>query len=855
MSTHFGLLIANDTLLPQEPSEISVGVFFEAICDALIDEKRNVGEAALVQLQTVYETAVTCSRNGKDSISSIFDEFAEKMCRICYRREWYMKAGGCLAIDHMTVKFDVKFARKHVSEFIKSLLAVLKDLQPSVSVGTVSDAASTLAKVISTCFTGVQYHSEEVKVVSNLLVSQLAAPNPQMRKYVQTSLGSLAEITGSTVSNLIGDKVYEILLRPIFKQSLQVLPRVVQTGHLDAVTYCLNLRPLVITSLVPDVLNLVHEALIITGGDEPQQQPGQQPAPNAPTPNTPALPIAAPLNAPVPGATLQPNPNSGQQPTANAANTTPGSVSSSQQNQANAQAAQLKRQNTVAGSVHQRVALRVSIIEFFSVVMSCPEFSEQKHEELRHKIIHHLFSALTLRSEQIVSLAKKCLETTGVTSMPRDLKNSLRPILMNLADHKKLSVPLLEGLTRLLQLLRQFFNQALGEKLLEHLSKWTEADINDTKIWKHAEVIRIPPALVEIFHLLPLQPPSFVKFLSTFSCSLLMFHSDSLVTKVIELEQKMPKGHLPRMLDTLLRPPLIRFLNVFPNDSIDFFFMKLSDPNMQYRQLFWFILRSSDAEPLRKEIATNCFDKLADMLKPSSAAPLQSQPLQPAQPAQPPPFQQPHMHMPNMGVPGPGGVLAPVTVHHHTTSSPATTNNSNNNSNSPELQYQALLILRTMIKFDRKFLDGLSPLSKQKTMLSSLIEFWKNRTDYYMKLSFPPANSTMPGAITPDNPVLQIPLHSIKEVKLIAKCLQEYCQLFPGETVQLLFDLLPAFLIKPVLPELGFLEDYFKEYIPTKYSLEDKRSIIERFMEYFKDMLQYVLVLNVKFLILQEPTV
>ena len=38
------------------------------------------------------------------------------------------------------------------------------------------------------------------------------------------------------------------------------------------------------------------------------------------------------------------------------------------------------------------------------------------------------------------------------------LQSSLRPILLNLADYRKLSVPLLQWLSRLLSLLSNFFN-------------------------------------------------------------------------------------------------------------------------------------------------------------------------------------------------------------------------------------------------------------------------------------------------------------------------------------------------------------------------------------------------------------
>lgn len=59
--------------------------------------------------------------------------------------------------------------------------------------------------------------------------------------------------------------------------------------------------------------------------------------------------------------------------------------------------------------------------------------------------------------------------------LPKDLIQScIRPILLNLRDYKNLSIPLLRGLSRLLNLLSSWFNKSLGEKLIEHLKKFCD---------------------------------------------------------------------------------------------------------------------------------------------------------------------------------------------------------------------------------------------------------------------------------------------------------------------------------------------------------------------------------------------
>ena len=78
--------------------------------------------------------------------------------------------------------------------------------------------------------------------------------------------------------------------------------------------------------------------------------------------------------------------------------------------------------------------------------------------------------------------------------MPKDLlQSSLRPILVNLAHTRSLTMPLLQGLARLLELLSNWFNVTLGCKLMEHLRKWLEPEklSQSQKSWKAGEEPKI----------------------------------------------------------------------------------------------------------------------------------------------------------------------------------------------------------------------------------------------------------------------------------------------------------------------------------------------------------------------------
>lgn len=151
---------------------------------------------------------------------------------------------------------------------------------------------------------------------------------------------------------------------------------------------------------------------------------------------------------------------------------------------------------------------------------------------------------------------------THESRLPRELlQTGLRPILMNLADPKRLSVPGLEALARLLELLTNYFKVEIGHKLLDHFrivadpqmlhasSKLPVAD---------SEGITKLVRLANIFHLLPSTANIFL---------------ENLVNAIIQTEAQMHfSGPSP------LSDPLAKYLNRYPVEGINFFLQNLSLP-------------------------------------------------------------------------------------------------------------------------------------------------------------------------------------------------------------------------------------------------------------------------------------
>ncbi|KAJ3191208.1 hypothetical protein HK101_007980 [Irineochytrium annulatum] len=185
---------------------------------------------------------------------------------------------------------------------------------------------------------------------------------------------------------------------------------------------------------------------------------------------------------------------------------------------------------------------------------------------------------------QLLATLTETAVTDLLTPLPKDLLQAgLRPILVNLSDFKRLSVSGLEGLARLLELLPNYFKVEVGKKLLDHLRQWADPSVLEDAAGKplsEIEQIKIMVAILNVFHLLP---PTANIFL------------DDLVRNILDLETAMR-----RSISSPFRPPLIKFLNRYAAESVDYFMNNLG--RQEYGRLFVHIIRSDLAISLRAEL-------------------------------------------------------------------------------------------------------------------------------------------------------------------------------------------------------------------------------------------------------------
>ena len=251
------------------------------------------------------------------------------------------------------------------------------------------------------------------------------------------------------------------------------------------------------------------------------------------------------------------------------------------------------------GTADSAHALRAACIRLMCSAMAHPELKtppsgQEQLAQLRQRIITMFFKSLTSRNAEVVEIAKQGLKRViQQQSLSKELlQSSLRPILVNLAHYKNLTMPLLVGLERLLELLSNWFNPTLGEKLLEHLRRWLEpeqkvAPGGQQQPRPAPKDFKIAAAMINLFHLLP---PAAGKFL------------EQLVDMTVHLELALPQNGVHSEVNSLYRKPLCRFLNRYAPQAVDFFLARLPQGRFFFRFLDM-IRMEKEGENIREELA------------------------------------------------------------------------------------------------------------------------------------------------------------------------------------------------------------------------------------------------------------
>lgn len=243
----------------------------------------------------------------------------------------------------------------------------------------------------------------------------------------------------------------------------------------------------------------------------------------------------------------------------------------------------------------QLIELRIVCIKLLSLALTRPDFSIGSLAEARIRILGVFFKALCNKNTEIIHAAYLGLKSSlqENAKLPKELlQNGLRPMLMNLSDHKKLTVPGLEALAKLLELLISYFRVEIGRKLLDHLMAW--AQINtlrqiSSQDLENNHTVQIVTAILNIFHLLPAKAYTFM---------------EEIINTLQYLE-----GHLDRHQNSPFRVPVAKFLNRFAENSFEYYFTNYK--NRKLGNMLAYFVSMDDCQNIRDLIK----DKVLELVK------------------------------------------------------------------------------------------------------------------------------------------------------------------------------------------------------------------------------------------------
>lgn len=309
VTTHMSLLFAtNATPNPSTLLELDPLVLIDAITDVLSSENREHATAAINMIDMLIDSCMKLdpeyvapkedsSKKAKSLSASsavngskkdvekeelnegraspfllglpVLSQLVQRLCDVCFKREWFYKVGGCMGIRHLLIRLPTAWIRHHQLSFLQAILFVLKDYPLGATPSVTDDAAHTFLKVLraSNSVGGGSVMSTDSTPDEALLflASNLTSTNPLVRKTIQTSLDKLAEWTGSEVTELL-ENHRKAILDPMFEHPLSRVGPKLQQAYLDAAAYCLSLRPPLIPDS-PELRSFLQEAVALTDGN------------------------------------------------------------------------------------------------------------------------------------------------------------------------------------------------------------------------------------------------------------------------------------------------------------------------------------------------------------------------------------------------------------------------------------------------------------------------------------------------------------------------------------------------------------------------------------------------------------
>nr|CCA20235.1 phosphatidylinositol kinase (PIKL3) putative [Albugo laibachii Nc14] len=493
-------------------------------------------------------------------------------CHTCYdRTDWRKSLAGAIGLRCLVELLDGVWCHENQLSIVRSLFFVLTTHPVEMTTVVQSEAGQALLAVITKAWDArhqpndifanptqlARFHTcvalQDREILQCCVVELLSSHNAS-RMYAKKGIERISSLSHCSVSSLL-HPYCQFIMNQAAKCHCHTLAQI-RTGYVDALAYILALTPPIL-KMTEDLMGLLQDLWVIISEESVASNDSF---------NT--LPRQDAL-------AMHDGGDNGLHAVTNArlsASAHEYPFGLSQHNEAKVAAVKLLR----------------------AAFLAAPD-ELRKHPEACNRFVGIFFRHLIDQPLELVEAAQQALKDVIYLnkqnkdiSLPKELlQQCLRPVLLNLADYRKLNLSLLDGLSRLLSLLSNCFNVTLGEKLLEHLKQWREPDrIIKAGIWKRGEEPLVAAAIINLFHLLPPNEA----FL------------EPLVVCVIFLEDVMPQfGNFGKM-SSPYRLPLTRFLSRYATLAAAFFLKQEQLVNLKFSSLFQHILKFDEAAPIRAVI-------------------------------------------------------------------------------------------------------------------------------------------------------------------------------------------------------------------------------------------------------------
>ncbi|MCJ1310684.1 hypothetical protein MMC25_004350 [Agyrium rufum] len=514
-------------------------ILTDVLVDSLSSDSEEIQGTAESAIKHVYEAATSIfGSKEKAEHLPFFTHLAKVFCHKCHEEDWYVKGGGGRGIHVLLRSLDLSdtWFSERQADFIRALFYVVKDTASDLPARTRNHAQKTLDILLRRCT--VKASKTDLTVQPSRLF-QLCAYLIYELPHMSRPVRETAQRSFATVAEVLGVEVYE-LVEPVKDRMLQpIFNKPLRAMHFPVQIGYID--------AITYCLKLQHG--ILEFNDQM---------------NRLLLECLALTDSE--DELLAQKPNEYR-------------------------------------TAEYIVELRVACIRLLSAAISFPDFANRPENNIRHRIISVFFKSLYSKSPEVIEAANVALKVVLIPNhkLPKELlQNGLRPILMNLQDPRKLSVPSLEGLARLLSLLTTYFKVEIGDRLILHMEMFCEPmslqKISFTLIEQNP-VMKIIVATLNVFHLLPPSANTMMR---------------RLILRVMDLEQK-----LRRTQSSPFRKPLFKYLNRYAKETWDYFSPQLAKPNEG--RFFAQVLQSPDCGPVR-DIVKGDLDRLLKLtLKPEGA--------------------------------------------------------------------------------------------------------------------------------------------------------------------------------------------------------------------------------------------